>query len=91
MDRNTMNWFLWIIVGGIAGWLASRFMHSRFSLVMNVVVGIIGGVVGGLLMSTIGMRSLVGFDLGSVVIGFIGAVALLWVLDLFANRGKGSI
>jgi uncharacterized membrane protein YeaQ/YmgE (transglycosylase-associated protein family) len=42
MDETEVGWIAAIIVGGIAGWLAEQFMHSRMGLLMNIVLGIIG-------------------------------------------------
>lgn len=84
-----MSWLAWIIVGGIAGWLASRFMSSRLGLVTDIVVGIVGAFIGGFLMNSVGARGVTGFDLWSVIVASIGAVVLLWVLRLVSNRGTG--
>ena len=86
-----MSWLAWIIVGGIAGWLASRFMSSRLGLVTDIVVGIVGAFIGGFLMNSVGAQGVTGFDLWSVIVASIGAVVLLWALRLVSNRGPGSI
>src|SRR4029078_2482208 len=44
-----LNWFVAIIVGGLAGWIAERVMESRMGLFRNILLGIIGAVVGGFL------------------------------------------
>lgn len=70
----------WIIVGGIAGWLASIVMgtNERQGCLMNIVLGIVGGVVGGFLLNLVGLRGNPGF-LGSLVTAFLGAVVILGV------------
>lgn len=88
MDGNVMGWLAWIIVGGIAGWLASQVMHTRLGLVMDIVVGIVGAVIGGLLLGALGTTGVTGFNLWSVIVAFIGAVVLLGVLRLFAGRNR---
>lgn len=88
MDSNTMGWLAWIIVGSIAGWLASRVMHSPMGLLMDIIVGIIGAVIGGFLLSAVGTSGVTGFNIWSVLVAFIGAVVLLGVLRLFSNRGR---
>ena len=89
MDGNSvMGWLAWIIVGGIAGWLASMVMHSRPGLLMDIVVGIVGAFIGGFLLSAIGTPGVTGFNIWSVVVAFIGAVVLLAVLRLFSRRGS---
>jgi uncharacterized membrane protein YeaQ/YmgE (transglycosylase-associated protein family) len=87
MDGATMGWLAWIIVGGIAGWAASQVMHSHLGLVWDIIVGIIGAIIGGYLFGLIGAPGVTGFNLGSVIVAFIGAVVLLGVLRLFTSRG----
>jgi uncharacterized membrane protein YeaQ/YmgE (transglycosylase-associated protein family) len=88
MDGNTMGWLAWIIVGGIAGWLASQVMHSSLGLVMDIVVGIVGAVIGGFLLNALGTSGVTGFNVWSVVVAFIGAVVLLAVVRLVSGRGR---
>ena len=87
---DAMGWLAWIIVGGIAGWLASMVMRSRQGLVMDIVVGIIGAFIGGFLLSAIGTPGVTGFNVWSVIVAFIGAVVLLGVLRLFSGRSRFS-
>ena len=88
MDSNTMGWLAWIIVGGIAGWLASSVMHSRLGLVMDIVVGIVGAFIGGFLLSAVGAPGVTGFTLWSIVVSFIGAVVLLGLVRMVTGRGR---
>ncbi|WP_202841465.1 GlsB/YeaQ/YmgE family stress response membrane protein [Luteimonas saliphila] len=83
-----MNFIIYLIVGGIAGWLASILMRTdgQQGIILNVVVGIIGGFIGGWLLP------MVGFGLGGGWIGFlitalIGAIVLLAIVNLF-RRGS---
>lgn len=46
--------FFWIIVGGIAGWIAETYMKANHGVMTNIFVGILGGIVGGMLFSVIG-------------------------------------
>jgi uncharacterized membrane protein YeaQ/YmgE (transglycosylase-associated protein family) len=85
---DAMGWLAWIIVGGIAGWLASMVMHSRLGLVLDIVVGIIGAFIGGFLLSAIGTPGVTGFNVWSVIVAFIGAVVLLGVVRLVSGRGS---
>jgi len=87
---DAMGWLAWIIVGGVAGWLASVVMHSRQGLVMDIVVGIIGAFIGGFLLNAIGTPGVTGFNIWSVIVAFIGAVVLLGVLRLFSGRSRYS-
>jgi uncharacterized membrane protein YeaQ/YmgE (transglycosylase-associated protein family) len=72
-------WFL--IIGGVAGWLAGQLMKGKgFGLVGNIIVGIIGAVIGGFALGLLGM----GGDgiIGSLVTAFVGAVILLFIVGL---------
>lgn len=77
---------VWVIVGALAGWLASMVMgtNRRQGLLADIVVGIVGGLLGGLILTSIGISGLVtGINLGSIAVAFVGAVFLLFVLRLF--------
>jgi uncharacterized membrane protein YeaQ/YmgE (transglycosylase-associated protein family) len=68
MDSNTMGWLAWIIVGAIAGWLASLVMGTnlRQGLLLDIVVGIVGAFIGGFLLSAIGTPGVTGFNIWAV-------------------------
>lgn len=71
----------WLIVGLIAGFLASAFIRGRSSgCIGNIIVGLVGSVIGGLLASVLGFGGQFGFW-GTIVISFIGASILLAVLQ----------
>jgi uncharacterized membrane protein YeaQ/YmgE (transglycosylase-associated protein family) len=77
------NLLIWIIVGAIAGWLASIVMKTNASqgLVMDIIVGIVGGLIGGWLLTALGIGGAVtGINLGSILTAFIGAIGLLAIL-----------
>ncbi|HUM07082.1 MAG TPA: GlsB/YeaQ/YmgE family stress response membrane protein [Terriglobales bacterium] len=73
-----MFWLLWVIVVGlIAGWLASKIMkRSGGSLVMDLLLGVVGAVVGGWLVRLLGFSSGGGL-IPSIVTATIGAIALI--------------
>lgn len=76
-DRQ-MNLIIFLIIGGVAGWLASTFMNKDQGILMNIIVGIVGAYVGGFLGGLIGLTA-TGF-IGSIIMATIGAVILLWIL-----------
>ena len=86
-----MNFIIWIIVGGILGWLASMVMRTdgQQGLILNIVVGIVGAFVAGLLLTpmlgipTINQNS---FSLPSLLVSFMGALVLLAIVNLFNRR-----
>jgi uncharacterized membrane protein YeaQ/YmgE (transglycosylase-associated protein family) len=83
---------VWVIVGAIAGWLASMVMGTNGSQVLfgDIVVGIVGGVLGGFLLGAFGVGGAVtGINIASVVVAFVGAVVLLLILR--AVRGTARV
>jgi uncharacterized membrane protein YeaQ/YmgE (transglycosylase-associated protein family) len=82
---NIGNLLAWIIVGGIAGWLASIVMKTdtRQGCLTDIIVGVIGGFIGGFVLDQLGVGGQVtGLNLGSILVAFVGAVILLAVLRL---------
>lgn len=77
--ETNMNILFWIILGGIAGWLASMFMKSGHSALVDIILGIIGAFVGGFIMNSFGQPGVTGFNLYSIVVAFIGAVVLIFI------------
>ncbi len=79
-----MSFILWIILGGIAGWLASRIVgtDARQGWLENVVVGIVGAFIGGLIGGFVfGQGADLGsFNLYSIILAVVGAVILLLIL-----------
>ncbi|MBN2292131.1 MAG: GlsB/YeaQ/YmgE family stress response membrane protein, partial [Pirellulales bacterium] len=75
-----MGLLAWLIIGALAGWLASKVMtgHQQ-GLLMDIVVGIAGAFVGGLLFSQFGAPGTTGFNIWSLFVAFTGAVILLAV------------
>lgn len=87
-----MNFIIWIVVGGIIGWLASMVMRTdaQQGLFLNIVVGIVGALLGGWLISPLigaGTINQNDFSLGSLVVSFIGALILLALVNLL-RRGR---
>ena len=87
-----MNFLIWLIVGGIVGWLASILMRrdAQQGIFLNIVVGIVGAFIGGLLLSPlfgIGTINSSGLTLGTFLVSLGGAVILLAIVNLF-RRGK---
>jgi len=73
-----IGWIAAIIVGGIAGWLAEKFMKSQMGLIMNIVLGIVGAAVASWLFGLIGVKFGPGW-IDYLIAGFIGAVILIFV------------
>jgi uncharacterized membrane protein YeaQ/YmgE (transglycosylase-associated protein family) len=77
MDDAQVGWIAAIIIGGVAGWLAEKFMKSQTGLVMNIVLGIIGAAVASWLFNQFGV-SLGGGWIGYLIAGFIGACIIIF-------------
>lgn len=86
-----MNFIIWIVVGGILGWLASLVMRTDASqgLLLNVVVGIVGALLGGWLLAPLfgtGTINQNDFSISSLLVSFLGAIVLLAIVNLL-RRG----
>lgn len=81
-----MGFFLWLIVGGISGWLAGKIMKgSGYGFFRNVLLGFVGGCLGGWVgRDVLGLEwaSVDGFNLGSIATAVIGAVLFIYVVRL---------
>jgi uncharacterized membrane protein YeaQ/YmgE (transglycosylase-associated protein family) len=86
-----INFILWLIVGGIVGWLASLVMKTdaQQGLILNIVVGIIGAALAGWIISPlVGVPSInEQFSIASLIVSLVGAVILLAIVNLF-RRGR---
>jgi uncharacterized membrane protein YeaQ/YmgE (transglycosylase-associated protein family) len=72
-------WFL--LIGLVAGWLASRVMHGQsFGLIGDMIVGVVGALLGGVLFGLFGLAAV--SLIGSLITAFVGAVVLLLLLRL---------
>ena len=78
----------WIILGGVAGWLASLVMkrNDQMGCITNIIAGIVGAAVGGWVFSLFGGTGVTGFNLPSLVVAFVGAVIVVAVVNLIFGR-----
>lgn len=67
-----------IIVGGLAGWIASRMMDAKTGIFMNIILGIIGAFVLNLILSLLGIYAANSW-LPQLIVGTFGAILLIWV------------
>lgn len=83
-----MGLIVWLVVGGIIGWLASIIMRTdaQQGIFLNIVVGIVGAFIGGLIFSGGSINSN-GLTLYSFLVSLLGAVVLLAIVNLF-RRGS---
>jgi uncharacterized membrane protein YeaQ/YmgE (transglycosylase-associated protein family) len=77
----------WIILGLIAGFIASKIVDTRGQgLMLDIVLGIVGAIVGGFVFSAFGAEGITGFNLWSVLVAIAGSVIVLWVYHAVAGR-----
>ncbi|HEY4483922.1 MAG TPA: GlsB/YeaQ/YmgE family stress response membrane protein [Candidatus Paceibacterota bacterium] len=79
-----MEILLWILFGGIIGWVASLIMKTdaQQGLVLNIIVGIIGALIGGWVMNFFGQTDPSGFSLYSFLVALLGSVILIAVVKM---------
>lgn len=86
-----MNLIIWLVIGGIVGWLASIIMKrdAQQGIILNIVVGIVGALLAGWFISPLlGIGTINGgLSVGSFLVSLLGAVILLAIVNLF-TRGK---
>jgi uncharacterized membrane protein YeaQ/YmgE (transglycosylase-associated protein family) len=75
MEQAGIGWIAAILIGGIAGWIASGFMKSDTGVFVNIILGIVGATVASVLFGLIGISF--GGWLGYLAAGFIGACILI--------------
>jgi uncharacterized membrane protein YeaQ/YmgE (transglycosylase-associated protein family) len=74
-----VGWILAIIIGGIAGWIAEKVMHSDMGLLMNIILGIVGAVIGNFILMLI-FGATMGGIIGQLIVAVIGACLLIWIV-----------
>jgi uncharacterized membrane protein YeaQ/YmgE (transglycosylase-associated protein family) len=87
-----MNFILWLIIGGVIGWVASMIMrtNAQQGMFLNIVVGIVGAFLGGALLSPLFGQATINqndFSIGSLFVSLLGAVVLLAIVNL-VRRGR---
>lgn len=77
-----MGFIIWIVFGGLAGWIASLIMKTNESqgTVTDILVGIVGAAIGGYLSTMLGIGAVTGFNVPSLIIAVIGSVILIALL-----------
>jgi uncharacterized membrane protein YeaQ/YmgE (transglycosylase-associated protein family) len=91
-EGNIMNFIIWLVVGGLIGWIASMIMRTdaQQGVILNVVVGIVGSMLGGWFIAPLlgtGTINQNDFSVMGLLASLIGAVILLAIVNLF-RRGS---
>ena len=87
-----MNFIIWIVIGGVIGWVASLIMRTdgQQGILLNVVVGIVGSLLGGWLISPLVGSATINqgdFSIAGLLVSFLGAAVLLAIVNMF-RRGS---
>jgi uncharacterized membrane protein YeaQ/YmgE (transglycosylase-associated protein family) len=89
--ETLMNLIIWLVIGGLLGWIASKIMRTdaQQGILLNIVVGVVGAILAGFILTPLfGDAPITAgeFDLSSIIVSFIGALILLAIVNLF-RRG----
>lgn len=77
---------IWLVIGGVVGWLAGLIMRDNNGIVVNVIVGIVGAFIGGLIING-GSINEAPLNITSFLVSLLGAVILLAIVNLI-RRGS---
>lgn len=80
-----MGLLAWVILGLIAGVLASAVMGGGYGIAGDIIVGIVGALLGGFVFSLLGHSGVTGFNLYSLFVAFLGAILLIAILRALAG------
>lgn len=76
----------WLVIGIVAGWLAEKVMGRNHGLLTNLIVGVIGALLGGFIANNLLDTPVGGFNLVTLLVAFLGACLLLFLLGLVKRR-----
>jgi uncharacterized membrane protein YeaQ/YmgE (transglycosylase-associated protein family) len=85
---GNMGIISWIILGLIVGALAKWIMPGKDpgGIIITIVIGIVGALIGGFLSSRVGLGTVTGLNLWSIIIALVGALILLWLYRLIKGK-----
>ncbi len=85
-----MNWLAWIVLGGLAGWVASILTknNARMGIFANIIIGILGAFAGTFLLSYLGVQGMTGFNFNTFLVAVGGAAVLLFLFNLLRGRRR---
>lgn len=81
-----MGWLAWIVLGGVAGIIASKITHARMGLVVDIIAGIAGAFIGSFIMSLFGVQEILAFNWNTLLVATGGAVVLLFLLHMIRGN-----
>jgi uncharacterized membrane protein YeaQ/YmgE (transglycosylase-associated protein family) len=85
-----MSWIAWIVLGGLAGWVASILTrnNARMGIIWNIIVGIIGALAGSWILGMLGKTEPLTFSFTTFLVAVGGAVVLLFLFNLVRGRRR---
>lgn len=86
-----MSILLWVILGGIAGWIASLVTGRGHGVLGDIILGIVGGLLGGWIVTLLGGRGVTGFNLSSLLVAVLGAIVVIWIGRAFRGTTTKDI
>jgi uncharacterized membrane protein YeaQ/YmgE (transglycosylase-associated protein family) len=81
-----MSFLVWMVFGLIAGLIATMIMPARTNWLIDIVLGIVGASLGGVLFNAFGAPGVTGFNVYSILVAIVGAVALLAIVRLAQGK-----
>lgn len=83
-----MGIIAWIILGALAGWLASKTMNTNKSMgaIANIAVGIIGALIGGFIMNFFNRSGVDGLNIYSLFVAFLGSIILIAIVKAITRK-----
>jgi len=84
-----MSIIAWIVLGLIAGFIASKIMNRQGAgIVLDIILGIVGAIVGGYIFEKFGEAPVTGFNLYSLLVAIVGAIIVLWLSHIIFGRRR---
>lgn len=82
-----MSIIAWIVLGGIAGWIASMIMGTNASqgIGLNIAFGIVGALLGGFIFNFFGSAGVTGFNFYSLLVATVGAALFIWIVQVIRS------
>ena len=82
-----MSIIAWIVLGLIAGFIASKIVKKQGSgIIVDIILGIIGAIVGGFVFTQFGAAPVTGFNIYSMLVAIVGAIIVLWLYHIIFGR-----
>jgi uncharacterized membrane protein YeaQ/YmgE (transglycosylase-associated protein family) len=82
-----MSIIAWLILGLIAGFIASKIVNKQGEgVLLDIVLGIVGAVVGGYIFTFFGAAPVTGFNIYSMIVAVVGAIIVLWIYHMIVGR-----